>query len=68
MLNPAITKDKQDYAKGRALEVEAYKVGFSYDESSYPVSANSLNDINETTLMQIGDGTTYKALENPKKK
>lgn len=68
MLNPAITKDKQDYAKGRALEVEAYKVGFSYDESNYPVSANSLNDINETTLMQIGDGTTYKALENPKKK
>ncbi|WP_433632489.1 DUF6443 domain-containing protein [Chryseobacterium cucumeris] len=68
LLNPAITKDKQDYAKGRALEVEAYKVGFSYDESSYPVSASSLNDINETTLMQIGDGKTYKALEDPKKK
>ncbi|MBE4949562.1 RHS repeat domain-containing protein [Chryseobacterium culicis] len=68
MLNPAITKDKQDYAKGKALEVEAYKVGYSYDTGSYPLPASSLNDINPTTLMQIGDGVTYQGLEDPKKK
>ncbi|WP_445223262.1 RHS repeat domain-containing protein [Chryseobacterium sp. MYb328] len=68
MLNPAITKDKQDYAKGKALEVEAYKVGYSYDTGSYPLPASSLNDINPTTLMQIGNGVTYQGLEDPKKK
>ncbi|MHA3046222.1 RHS repeat domain-containing protein [Riemerella anatipestifer] len=67
MLNPAITKDKQDYAKGRALEVEAYRVGYSYDTGSYPVPISSLNDINSTTLMQIGDGI-YQKLEDPKKR
>ncbi|MCX8532083.1 RHS repeat-associated core domain-containing protein [Chryseobacterium sp. KC 927] len=69
MFNPAITPDNQDFAKARALEVEAYKVGFSYDNDSYPIpSASSLSDINETTLMQIGGGALYQSLQDPKKR
>ena len=37
---------------GYANEVEAYKVGYSYD-GQYPVSAGSLKDINQKSLMDI---------------
>ncbi|MFY1048439.1 DUF6443 domain-containing protein [Chryseobacterium sp. GP-SGM7] len=54
------------FSDGREKEVEAYKVGYSYDTGSYPVPVNSVNDINEKNLMDIktSDGTqVYKSLD-----
>ncbi|SMO43824.1 RHS repeat-associated core domain-containing protein [Chryseobacterium rhizoplanae] len=61
-----MTTPAKTFSEGRALEVEAYKTGYSYDTSSYPVPINSVNDINEKNLMDIktSDGTqVYKALD-----
>lgn len=53
-LNPAkITNGKIDKAQGRGFEIEAYKIGYSYDTSSYPLPVSSLNDINDKSLMEI---------------
>jgi len=55
-------------AGARNNEVNAYQVEYSYD-GSYPVSARSLKDINENTLMNIRkeDGTAvYENLKDPK--
>ncbi|WP_367118532.1 RHS repeat domain-containing protein [Chryseobacterium sp.] len=56
----------KSFSEGRAVEVEAYKTGYSYDTNSYPVPVKSVNDINEENLMDIktSDGTqVYKALD-----
>lgn len=60
LLNSATTK-----AGGRANEVNAYQVGYSYD-GQYPAGASSVKDINQTSLMNIKlpDGTpVYEKLK-----
>ncbi|MBC7566904.1 MAG: hypothetical protein H7223_08040 [Pedobacter sp.] len=60
LLNSATTK-----AGARNNEVNSYRVGYAYD-GNYPVGAQSLKDINQTTLMNIKlpDGTpVYEKLK-----
>lgn len=53
----------ETYNEARSLEIEAYQVQYSFD-GSYPADASSLNDINESTLMNIKTDDEVKVYEH----
>ena len=60
LLNAAKTVNGSvDMKQARMNEVEAYKVGHSYQQGSYPGTANSLDDINEESLINISTSSSY---------
>ncbi|MDH6254473.1 RHS repeat-associated protein [Chryseobacterium sp. H1D6B] len=66
LINAAITSENQRYPLSRDLEIESYKIGYSYDANSgFPESVKSIEDIDEERVMGLGGGEVYKGLWGP---
>lgn len=59
LLNAAkIINNKPDTKAINDNEIQAYRVGYSYDKTSYPGTAYSLDDINEESLTELSSSNS----------